>query len=1035
MSLQLVRAAGLVFVPIALGALGPRVATAQGTGTVRGRVIETGSQRPIADAQVSIVGAPVGAITNAAGDYVIANAPGGTQQLRVRRIGFQANTQPVTVNAGGSVTLNISLVAAAAQLDQVVVTGTGAATTRRTVGNAITTINAADLTRQNTISNVSEILQSKTPGVTILPGSGTPGTAGEIRIRGNNSLSGSRPVIFIDGIRMSNEGLGNFNPTGSGTVGQAQSSQITSGLDFLNPQDVESIEVIKGPAAATLYGADASAGVIQIITKRGSRGQQRPQWNVRGERGVNQWGTETLTNYLTCDAGRIAARTTVDGAPQPTYTGCQGREVGTVLTQSPLDIDPSALRDGAVQRLNLSLRGGADRFSYFLSGNKDDEYGVYFNSFNRSKSGRANFTMAPTDRLDIAINTSYSQQDLRLPPQDESVLSVLLNSARSQPGLRPQTEARTAFVGGDTVVYGLLTPERSNAYNNRTESDRLQLGATVNYNPASWLRNRLTVGTDQIFSTANILVLPGADFENVGNVTQRTPRLRDYTVDYVGSVPLRVTSALEATTSVGTQIISRLRETLTAAGTGLGAADVSVIGSAETTSGSNTYSENNSVGYFVQEQLGWKNRLFVTGAVRADDNSSFGTNFNLIVYPKASLSWVLSEEPALEGLFGAIRTNSFKLRSAWGQAGRSPDPYSATQTYQIIRTSLSQNVTRSGLITNSFGNPSLKPERGEEFEIGFESSHLGDRVGLDFSYYNRRTRDMLVGVAVAPSLGFISSPLTNLGTVKNSGLELAVTTTPITRDNFAWDARLNFATNNDILESFGVAGKTTENPTGQAYGVVQQHRVGYRLGAYWAPVPKRDPATGAVLLTSGGAVDTAGTTRYIGPSAPTREVGLSNSFTFFRNFRVYALFDYKGGHYLFNLKERNRCQTPNDNCAAVNDPRFLGARAARPATAADSLLARELLVLRTIPSAFIEKADFIKLREVSVSLTLPQRLIARTGASAAQLVFTGRNLGLWTDYSGLDPEVNSYGGRNFVRVDAYANPMARRLSGQLNLTF
>jgi TonB-linked SusC/RagA family outer membrane protein len=1032
MSVQLVRAAGLVLVPIALGALGPRVATAQSTGTIRGRIIEAGSQRPIADAQVAIVGTTLGAVTNAAGDYLIANAPAGAQQLRVRRIGFQANTQAVTVNSGATATLNVTLTQAAAQLDQVVVTGTGGATTRRTVGNAITTINAAELTQSNSISNVSEILQSKTPGVTVLPGSGTPGTSGEIRIRGNNSLSGSRPVIFIDGVRMSNEGLGNYNATGTGTVGQAQSSQVTSGLDFINPEDIESVEVIKGPAAATLYGADASAGVIQIITKKGIRGQQKPQWTVRGERGVNQWGTETLTNYLTCDSSRIAARTTINGVALPTYTGCQSRALGTVLTADPMNQDPDALRDGAVQRINLGLRGGAERYSYFLSADKDDEYGVFFNSFNRRKAGRGNFVLAPNDKTELTVNVSYLTNDLRLPPQDESTLSILLNTSRAQPGLRPQSVVRNAVVNGDTIAYPNQAPYRSNAYNNRTKSDRLQLATTLNYNPLPWLRNRLTLGTDQIYSTADVLVLPGDDFEPVGNVLERTPRFKDYTVDYVGNLPYRLSKSFEGTTSIGTQIISRTRETLSATGTGLGAPDVTVIGSATTTTGSNTFSENNSVGYFAQQQLAWKNRLFLTGAVRADDNSSFGTDFDIIVYPKFSLSWVLSEEPALEGFFKTLATNTFKLRSAWGQAGRSPEPYSATQTYQIIRSTISQTSTVSGLITNSYGNSSLKPERGEEFEVGFESSHLSDRLGFDFTYYNRRTRDMLLGVAVAPSLGYISSPLTNLGTVKNSGLELGVNATPVTSSNFTWDARVNFATNNDILESFGVAGKTSENPISQAYGVVQQHRVGYRLGAYWAPVVQRD-AEGNIKLTSGGAIDTIGTTRYIGPSAPTRELGFSNTFTFFKNFRLYALLDYKGGHYLFNAKERSRCQAANDNCAAVNDPRFLAARA--PKTRADSLLRRELDALRTVPSLFIEKADFVKLREVSLAVTIPPRLIARTGASTAQLVFSGRNLGLWSDYSGLDPEVNSYGGRNFVRVDAYANPMSRRLSGQLNLTF
>ena len=179
--------------------------------------------------------------------------------------------------------------------------------------------------------------------------------------------------------------------------------------------------------------------------------------------------------------------------------------------------------------------------------------------------------------------------------------------------------------------------------------------------------------------------------------------------------------------------------------------------------------------------------------------------------------------------------------------------------------------------------------------------------------------------------------------------------------------------------------------------------------------------SGAVVL------DTA---EYVGPSAPTREVGFSNTITFFRNFRLYGLLDYKGGHRLFNLKERNRCQTANDNCAVVNDP-----RARFPLTAQDTLLNKELLVWRSVPGVFIEKADFVKLREISLTYTVPREVIQRLGPSSAAFTIAGRNLGLWTDYSGLDPEVSSYGGRNFVRVDAYAAPMTRRLVGTVNLTF
>jgi TonB-dependent SusC/RagA subfamily outer membrane receptor len=196
---------------------------------------------------------------------------------------------------------------AASQLDAVVITGTGGAVEKRTLGNSITTINAAEITDRNTVTNVTEVLQGKTPGVTILPGSGAPGTAGEIRIRGASSLAGYKPVVFVDGVRYNIDDLGGFTATGGGTAGLAQSSQVTSALNNLNPNDIESIEVVKGPAAATLYGAEAANGVIQIITKKGTKGVQSLRWGFRGERGTDKWALIPEDNYTFCDATKKAA--------------------------------------------------------------------------------------------------------------------------------------------------------------------------------------------------------------------------------------------------------------------------------------------------------------------------------------------------------------------------------------------------------------------------------------------------------------------------------------------------------------------------------------------------------------------------------------------------------------------------------------------------------------------------------------------------------------------------------------------------------
>ncbi len=256
---------------------------AQGVGTVRGKVTEASTDRPLPSAQVSIPGTTIGAVTGPNGEYVLTNVPLGTQRVRARRIGYTSVDRPTTITAGEPVSANFVLSPVATSLNEVVITGTGGAVERRTLGNSITTINVAELTAKTSVVNVTEVLQSKTPGVTILPGSGAPGTAGEIRIRGSSSLSGYKPVVFVDGVRYNIDDVGSFTATGGGTAGLAQSSQVTSAINNLNPNDIESIEIVKGPAAATLYGAEAANGVIQIITKKGTRGQQQLTWSYRGE--------------------------------------------------------------------------------------------------------------------------------------------------------------------------------------------------------------------------------------------------------------------------------------------------------------------------------------------------------------------------------------------------------------------------------------------------------------------------------------------------------------------------------------------------------------------------------------------------------------------------------------------------------------------------------------------------------------------------------------------------------------------------------
>jgi TonB-linked SusC/RagA family outer membrane protein len=970
----------------------------------------------------------------------------------------------VTVPSTGEVTADFTMTQAVSQLDAIVVTGTAGAAEKRTIGNAITQLDVADVTGKSSMATVGDILQGRSPGVAVMASSGTPGTSTEITIRGYGSFTNNRPVIVIDGVRMDTDDLGAFNPSGAGTSGF--SGQRTSALDMINPNDIESIEVIKGPAAATLYGADAAGGVIQIITKKGRRGQQPLKWSVRWESGTNQWGVDKLTNYTTCTAAKISLR---DAAGNPTWPGCFRRDnqgapiltspfpADTLLTDNPLARDTLALRDGTVNNLSMSLRGGGDRYSFYISGDGIHQQGVFRNNNDDRRSLRSNFAFTPNDVVDFSVNVGYTKSRLRLPLGDEAFNGLLLSAARGIPGLVKATR--------ELEGWGSVAPRSANAYDNQTVSDRLLFGTTVNYSPFRWFRHKLTAGLDLLSSTAQLLSLPGDIDTPAGLNALRSPKTTSITIDYTGNAQFNLNPELVSTTSVGGLVQTRRREEITATGSQLPTREITTIGAALSVSGGNNYSEFNQVGGFIQEQIGWKNRLFATAAIRMDDASSFGTNFDALVYPKVSLSYVLSDEPMLQSLFAVSQINSFRFRGAWGMAGRAPQPYDATQRYGSTRVALGVTGVGGGLTALAFGNPDLKPEKGEEIELGFDSELFSGRAGLDVTYYRKNMRDLLVPIALPPSLGFSGSQIQNLGQTRNSGIELSLSGSPINTSRFVWEPRLSYTANKNVLLALdtirscktwllktGEACETgrsaaEEIPGGASYSPgMQRNRVGYPLGSYFLRQPARD-ANGNYVFNknAAGALTSAQydtTFRFIGQATPKRLISLGNTFTLFKYVRLYALLDYQGGHHLFNYKEFNRCATvaSGPNCKMLNTPGVTDTVRVLYGTNGDPLT----LSSPSTQSLYVEKADFTKLRDVSLTFTVPTRYASRAGMESLSLVLSGRNLALWTDYSGLDPEVNGYSnnqlrgsGNNaqFVRVDAFAMPMTKRFTFTVNFTY
>lgn len=1040
--------------------------SAQTTGSVTGTVRSAATGEPIVAGRVQVLGTARFGITAEDGRFTIAAVPAGQRNVRVTKLGFSSKEATVLIQEGQTAELNFDIPVSAIVLGEVIVTGTAGAQEKREIGNSIGKVTVGDQLESAPIANATELLTARTPGLSLMANSGQTGASSNIRIRGAGSLSASyQPVFYVDGIRIE-----------SGTVEATSLYQGGTALDFVNPEDIESIEVIRGPAASTLYGADAANGVIQIITKKGSGGR-RAHWTVSTEFGENEWvksvSGDNYTTYRRCTVamqnsnsfpGCQVAAGNRDTLPRPWVDrdGTLRSDIPAsdiiaipgssefVLKDDPLFRHPRALRIGGMSDFNASVRGGTGPMGYFLSFNKNDEKGVYYNNFFKRLGGRGNFDVEVAPTLNLNSQVSYTRTHLQQPLSNNASNGLIRNAMRGR--------ARAQSAPWEAGFLG-FSPDVTNEFDNQNRLERLTLGVTGNWAPFEWFRNKLTLGLDRQsyietgFTRQDTTGrAPWGAIAATGEIDHEIATLHRWTVDYAGTVGRQLTQAFHSATSAGAQLNARKRREFFAGGEGLVANNLNLVGAAASRDANEEISEQTSLGFFFEERLGWRDRLYLTGALRIDDNSAFGSNFSVVVYPKASLSWIVSDED----FFNVPFTDEVKLRTAWGRAGNAPDPFSADRTFTS-----GQGVAADALVNtltiSAYGNPNLKAETGQELELGFDASVLRGRLGIEFTFYNKQTVDALVTVPDPASTGFTGNHLVNIGEISNKGIELLFTGTPYSSSRFGWDATVAFSTNNNKLVSFNGA---REEVIFGAFADVQRHREGYPLGGFWAvdvergadgqPVVRQIVAGDTVIVATpvldapGQFVTVLNKCRwapsdptwnretdcddiYMGPSRPTREAAFTNIFTVFKDFRIYTQFDYRGGHYQWcascSLGTRIDLNTWDVNT---------GGTALNPGvTVADVLALRSLQT-----KSHITKADYLKFRELSLTWSVPPRWTRTMPGSRWAVTLAGRNLGLWTKYKGKgDPEVQFDPRSPFQMLDYAATPQTRRLTAAFRVNF
>jgi len=945
-------------------------------------VVTDNSNLPLPGVNVTIEGTTTGAVTDFDGKYSI-DVSSDQDVLIFTYVGMKTVRRTV----GESNTVNVQMDEDNQSLDEIIITATGARK-RVEMGNSIATLKVSEDVKERPINNVFDILQGQAAGVSIGRSGGAVGMGSRIRIRGSNSASlSNEPVIYVDGVLINNQA----NSISFETGGQAPSR-----LDDINPEDIESIEIVKGPSAATLYGSIAANGVILITTKKGRIGE--PRWSAFLETGIVEDVVTYPKNYQALDA---------NGNPGFNFEAADGTFVhSTVNSFQPLN-DPrtSPFRTGQSFGGGISVSGGGEFVTYFLSGSMSDTEGVLPVSNIKRSNFRGNFGVTITDKLKLTLTTGYSNSNLELPLNDNYALGLMGQGLNGFSTINQNNG------------WGEFTPDELFTIDTRQIVNRFTTGLEAIWKPSEKINVRIFGGLDytnrwdtQFFPTGE-----APAFLNFDEGARFSNRFNDfvYTLDAVGSYTTNFSENITSRTSLGLQYLKNLSQGTLTTGLQLVAGSSSIAGAAVTSSNEQTI-EQITVGAFIEQQVGFNEKLFVTAAVRTDRGSSFGSSFKSVFYPKLSTSWLISNEDFFNKS-DKDWINSLRLRAAWGASGVQPGTNDALRFFNPIAATVN-GVSVTGVTIGGVGNANLKPERSVELEFGADVKLLSNRVSLDFTYFNKQTEDALIFRTLPPSLGVGAGRFENLGSVKNTGFEITLNTRIIEKDNFYFDLDFVGAFIDNKLTKLG------EGIQPVIFNGVQRQAEGYPLGGYWDEEYTFNDANGDGFISQSEVQ--VGETVYLGTPFATTDISFSPTLSFFSDALVLkGLLNYKGGQKLYN--NTGAWRNGNSNTQELNDPNASLTGQAR--AVASKFLGTN--------AGYIEDASFWRLREISLTYNFPKDFSSKMGFSRASLTFSGQNLGIWTDYSGLDPEISSTGQSNFATEEFLSQPPVRSWRVRLNISF
>jgi TonB-linked SusC/RagA family outer membrane protein len=999
---------------------------------------------------VLVRGTSFGTATDADGNYTLnADLKPGDYTLDFSGVGFKTLSSALKVGSAATYTADASLTDDALGLDEVIVTGVSAGTTRKQLGSYVSTIKAEDLNKGAT-GNVLAALQGKTAGAQIIQNSGDPAGGISVRLRGISSISSSsEPLYIVDGVIVNNATNRVTNTSGNydganfiGTIGQNRMVDI-------NPADIDHVEVLNGAAAAAIYGSRANAGVVQIFTKRGKSGAPVVTFStgvmmsqLRKKLDVNQ--SPTKFGGPTDGPGAQTQDVLPFSPPNPAVL------LTTTTPVTRYDYQDYIFRTAIGTDNSVSVSGGTDKTKYFASGSYFFNQGIVKNTDFQRYSFRLNVDQVINNWVSFNMGINYVNSSANEKPDGNSFFSPM-NSVtiignyhdifKRDVNGNLQAVGERGRVNPVSVIEDIKQKQATN---------RVLANAGVKLKLLKNLTLDYTMGIDNYSQNGSTLIPPftynvgdgfygggiGLDAARNGYASTATNSFFAINHDVNATYTTNINSDIGSTTQVGFSQQYERNNYVLFQGRGLAPYVETVNGAATVLPGADERSELSISGVFAQQNFRYRNQLFITGAVRVDGSSVFGENQRSQVYAKASASYVLSSADFWEKSSLSKWWDLFKVRVAYGESGNLTGigPYARFNTYTP-----SAYVGKSALNGSTIlANPDIKPERQKELEFGTDMAFFNSRLTLTLNVYNKRVNDLLINRVYAPTTGF-SSFLNNLGSLENKGFEIVLGGTPVSNKDFTWNITAIYNHNRNKAVNIGQAVTLFSTNSGAPVAILEGQPIGIFYESFFArnadgnmiknaagyPLTERgvqtSPTTYTPLRDANGLPSTAlGSVllrKIIGDPNPDWTGSLVNELSY-KKWGMRIQVDAVRGVDVFNADFRTRQGVGNGKVAEQEQ------RGQLPRGYVNSVY--NILEWR------VDNGSFTKLREVSLSYSFG----AWKGVKDITASFSGRNLISWDDYKGYDPEVNAGGQSTLLRgIDFGAVPIPRAFSFTLQAKF